>query len=45
MLSLSSNFKNISGIPFQDNFAYFVVYCKDNDMIDSLKLNILVTAS
>ena len=44
-LTLSSNFQNISGIPFQDNNAYLVIFCKENEMIDNLQVNIIVTAS
>jgi hypothetical protein len=44
-LSLSSNFKNISGVPFIDNYAYFIIFCKDNEIIDNLQINIRVTAS
>ena len=44
-MSLSSNYKNISGIPFKDNYAYCVIICKENEIFDNLQLNIRVTAS
>jgi len=42
---LSSNFKNISGVPFIESYAYFVIFCKENEIFDNLQLNIRVTAS
>lgn len=37
-MQLSSNFKNISLIPFNVDFVYLNFYCKDSEVLDDIQV-------
>ena len=42
-MQLSSNFKNISLIPFNVDYVYLNFYCKDSDVLNDIKILLRIT--